>query len=114
METFFASSEYARAVADQAKYVEQVSPLPERAAYTFVYNGQMTLVGQRGSRTAELITKLGATNQLRDDVRGLIVGAVTHNTPTARNGSGAGSPPGLEAHGMKPNIAQILPPFNGN
>jgi hypothetical protein len=72
METFFASDAYAAAVKEQAEYVRQVAPFPERDPYTFVYNGKMTRVGQRGSRTAELITLLGATNQLRDDIANLL------------------------------------------
>ena len=32
----------------------------------------MTLAGRRGSRTAELITALGATNQVRDDIAALM------------------------------------------
>jgi hypothetical protein len=83
MERFFASPEYAAAVQDQARFVQQVSPFPERTAYTFVYDGRMTLAGQRGSRTAELITRLGATNQLRPDIHDLIVGRVAHSMPLA-------------------------------
>jgi EthD domain len=74
MEAFFASDTYAAAVKDQAKYVKQVSAFPERDPYTFVYHGKMTLPGQRGSRTAELITKIGAVNQLQDDILDLMVG----------------------------------------
>ena len=109
MEHFFASGEYAEAVREQARYVKQVSPFPERAAYTFVYNGQMTLAGQRGSRTAELITDLGATNQLRADIHDLVVGAVTYSTPGT---NGNGSKPGTVKPGAKPNLAQIFSPFN--
>jgi hypothetical protein len=83
METFFASQQYADAVKDQARYVTQVCPFPERDPYTFVYNGQMTLTGQRGSRTAELITELGATNQLRADIHDLVVGRIAHSAPIA-------------------------------
>lgn len=72
METFFASDEYAAAVKDQAKYVRQVAPFPERDPYAFVYDGKMTLAGRRGSQTAQLITVLGATNQLRDDIADLL------------------------------------------
>lgn len=68
METFFASKEYAAAVKDQARYVKQLLPLPERSAYTFVYDSKMTLAGQRSSTVAELIADIGATNQLKDDV----------------------------------------------
>ena len=83
MELFFASPEYAAAVREQARYVVQVSPFPERNAYTFVYEGGMTLAGQRGSRTAELITRLGATNQLRADIHDLVVGRIAHSAPIA-------------------------------
>lgn len=72
METFFASAEYAAAVKEQSRFVRQVAPFPERNPYTFVYDGRMTLMGRRGSRTAELITLLGATNQLRDDIADLL------------------------------------------
>ena len=83
MELFFASPEYAAAVREQARYVVQVSPFPERNAYTFVYDGRMTLAGRRGSRTAELITRLGATNQLRADIHDLVVGGIAHSAPIA-------------------------------
>jgi hypothetical protein len=72
MELFFASQNYAAAIKEQAKYIRQVAAFPERDPYAFVYNGKMTLAGRRGSRTAELITALGATNQLRDDIADLL------------------------------------------
>jgi len=72
-EIFFAKdSSYDKATKDHAHYVSQISPFPESAGYTFVYNGKMTLAGQRGSRTAQLITDLGATNQVRDDITKLM------------------------------------------
>lgn len=74
MEHFFASEEYAEAVKDQARYVKQISPFPERTAYTFVYGGEMTLAGQRSSTVAELITGIGATNQLKGDIVALMLG----------------------------------------
>jgi hypothetical protein len=74
METFFASEDYAAAVNEQAKYLKQASPFPEQASYTFVYKGKMTLAGQRGSRTAELISDIGATNQQKDDILDLVIG----------------------------------------
>ena len=74
MEAFFASDAYAAAVTEQAKYLKQVSAFPERDAYTFVYDGKLTLAGQRGSRTAQLITDIGAINQLADDIVDLVVG----------------------------------------
>lgn len=74
METFFASPEYAAAVKDQAQYVKQILPFPERSAYTFVYDGKMTLAGQCSSKVADLILKVGATNQLKEDVVSLMNG----------------------------------------
>ena len=74
MESFFASAEYAAAVADQSKYVKQICVFPERSAYTFVYGGAMTLAGQRSSTVAALITDIGATNQLKDDITALMLG----------------------------------------
>jgi hypothetical protein len=63
------------------------------------------LAGQRGSRTAELITHLGATNQLRADIHDLVVGAVSRNLPAADNRA-----PGTAKTGVKPNLAQIYSP----
>jgi hypothetical protein len=74
METFFASREYAATVENQARFVKQICPFPERSAYTFVYGGAITLAGQRSSTVAELITAIGATNQLRDDIKALMLG----------------------------------------
>ena len=76
LEYFFASNEYKAATKDQAKYVKHISPFPERTAYTFVYDSKMTLAGQRSSTVAELITNIGAVNQLQDDIVELIVGKV--------------------------------------
>jgi hypothetical protein len=74
MESFFASDAYRAATENQAKYIKQISPFPERSAYTFVYNGEMTLAGQRSSTVAELITNIGATNQLKSDITALMLG----------------------------------------
>jgi len=79
METFFASAEYAAATANQEKYVKQICVFPERSAYTFVYNGAMTLAGQRSSTVAALIADIGATNQLRDDITSLMLGRAAHS-----------------------------------
>lgn len=72
MENFFASKEYAKAVKDQTKYVQQINSFPERTAYTFVYDSQITLAGQRSSTVAELIANIGAINQLKEDVVSLM------------------------------------------
>ncbi len=74
METFFQSDAYAAAIKGQATFIQRICPFPERSAYTFVYDGRMTLSGERSSTVAELITNIGATNQLRDDIRALMLG----------------------------------------
>lgn len=73
MESFFASSEYAAAVRDLAKYVKQISPFPERDPYTFVYDGKMTSAGKRSSTVAQLISELGAINQLKANIETLML-----------------------------------------
>ena len=52
----------------------KLAPFPERNVYTFVYDGRMTVAGQRGSRAAEVIDSLGALNQLKDDILDLVLG----------------------------------------
>ncbi len=74
MESFFVSPAYATAIKDQAKYVKQICVFPERSAYTFVYEGALTLAGQRSSTVAGLIAEIGATNQLRADITSLMLG----------------------------------------
>jgi hypothetical protein len=72
MESFFASDEYAAASAGQPSHIKQICPFPERSAYTFVYDGQMTLAGQRSSTVAALIREIGATNQMEEDIMSLM------------------------------------------
>jgi hypothetical protein len=79
LETFLASPGYAAAVKDQAKFVKQICVFPERSAYTFVYNGTMTLAGQRSSTVAALISDIGATNQLKDDITSLMLGTAARS-----------------------------------
>lgn len=74
MEKFFASAEYADTLKDQPKFIRQINVFPERTAYTFVYVSSMTISGMRGSTIAELITNIGATNQLEEDIVSLILG----------------------------------------
>lgn len=82
MESFFASEVYQAAVADQAKYVKHICPFPERDPYTFVYDGAMTLAGQRSSTVADLITRIGAVNQLKSDISSLMLGQATTTQAT--------------------------------
>ena len=75
MEAFFASETHMPPLAGELpKFVQKLAPFPERNVYTFVYDGRMTVAGQRGSRAAEVIDSLGALNQLRDDILDLVLG----------------------------------------
>ncbi|WP_242039603.1 nuclear transport factor 2 family protein [Anabaena sphaerica] len=85
-EKFFASSEYLAAIKDAAKYIKQIKPFPEKTTYTFVYDGQITLAGQRSAKVAELINKIGATNQIQNDIVALMVGSQTHEKGLIHNG----------------------------
>ena len=71
-EKFFSSAEYKAAIQDAAKYIKQIQAFPERTAYTFVYDGKMTLAGQRSSKVASLIENIGASNQLKEDIVSLM------------------------------------------
>jgi alkylhydroperoxidase/carboxymuconolactone decarboxylase family protein YurZ len=86
MDRFFASPQYTAAVKNLPQHVKQMRVFPERSAYTFVYNGRITLAGQRSSSVADLITTVRATNQLRDDVTELML-----KGPSSRSGAD-GSP----------------------
>jgi hypothetical protein len=44
---------------------------PVTGAYTYIRDGVMTTAGLRGSRSAQLIARIGATNQTRRDVTSL-------------------------------------------
>jgi hypothetical protein len=52
--------------------VTHLTPFAVSDVCTFVRDGSLTDAGLRGSRVAELITALAATNQVGDDVRHLI------------------------------------------
>jgi limonene-1,2-epoxide hydrolase/catechol 2,3-dioxygenase-like lactoylglutathione lyase family enzyme len=78
-EKFFSSSEYAGAIQEANYYLQQIRPFPERTAYTFVYDGQMTLAGQRSAKVADLIAQIGAANQLREDITSLMVSGETQS-----------------------------------
>jgi len=83
MEQYFSSDEYKGSNINQADYVKRVNPFPVRNIYTFVYTGEMTLSGQRGSSTASLIENIGAVNQLNQNISRLMIkGAVSDHEET--------------------------------
>ncbi|HUD31545.1 MAG TPA: hypothetical protein VMR43_00815 [Variovorax sp.] len=70
---FHASERFARAVEGLAAHVAHASAFAVSGVYTYVRNKQLTLAGLRGSRSAQLIERIGAVNQVGDDVRGLLL-----------------------------------------
>ena len=72
-ERFFSSEEFTKAFSDGAFMIDMIKPSAERFAATFVRDHQMTLAGQRGSSVSQLITGLGALNQIRDDIHHLML-----------------------------------------
>lgn len=70
--TFYASDRFAQASEDLAADVAHASAFAVSGVYTYVRDRQLTLAGLRGSRPAQLIERIGAVNQVSDDVRGLL------------------------------------------
>lgn len=91
LEIVLSSPEYLEAVKNHAKYVKAVRPFPERTAYTFVYDDEMTLAGQRSSSVAELIANIGATNQIQEDIQSLMLYQQLNSTSTNGNVSSNGN-----------------------
>ncbi|MDJ0843105.1 EthD domain-containing protein [Crocosphaera sp.] len=79
MREFLLSNEYQLAVSNFSQFVKEMAIFPERTAYTFVYDGQMTLAGQRSSSVAELITNIGAINQVQDNIKQLMTPEVSNS-----------------------------------
>jgi ketosteroid isomerase-like protein len=81
---FLESTAYQNLAQESRPYIKHFKPFPERTAYTFVYDGKITLAGQRSSFVANLITRIGASNQIKDDVIALMMGnnaALTKSAP---------------------------------
>ena len=72
-EYFFASAEFVEALSAGSGKIDFIKPSPERFTATFVQDHQMTLAGQRGSSVANLINTIGASNQVRDDIKKLML-----------------------------------------
>jgi hypothetical protein len=65
---FCESVAYRVTVDDQRRYLRSVGAFLVTGVYTYVRDGVITTAGLRGSRTAELIERIGAVNQTRDEV----------------------------------------------
>ncbi|MFM0558054.1 EthD domain-containing protein [Paraburkholderia sediminicola] len=66
--SLFSSPMFKEVVGEQARHVDAIGVYIVTGFYTFVRDGHPTLAGLRGSRPAELITALGAVNQLDERV----------------------------------------------
>jgi hypothetical protein len=65
----FGGAAFKKILSAQAKYIDSIGAYLVSGFYTFVRDGVATPAGIRGSRGAELIDTLGATNQLSSEVR---------------------------------------------
>jgi len=72
-ETVFASQGYREAFTSGKGMIDMIKPCHERFTATFVSHHKMTLAGKRGSSVAQLITDLGALNQVRNDIDSLML-----------------------------------------
>jgi hypothetical protein len=70
---FRESEAYRATIEDQRKHLRSVGAFLVAGIYTYVRDGVITTAGLRGSRTAELVERIGAVNQTRDEVTRLFV-----------------------------------------
>lgn len=71
--SFFASDAFTATADGQRTHIGHATAFAVSGMYTYVRDKRLTLAGLRGSRPAQLIERLGATNQAADDVRHLIL-----------------------------------------
>lgn len=64
-----------------AATVSEIHVQPVPLVYTYVWGGRPTVVGLRGYPAYELITELGAANQLETDLLEWLYGPVVHGSP---------------------------------
>jgi hypothetical protein len=69
---FFETEAFLATQDAQKAHIAHVSAFAVSGVYTYVRDKQLTTAGLRGSRPAQLIERLGANNQVADDVRHLI------------------------------------------
>ena len=72
-ETVFSNSGFLASLASGSDLIDMIKPSEERFTATFVADHKMTLAGARGSSVSQLITGLGALNQIRDDINDLML-----------------------------------------
>jgi hypothetical protein len=64
---------YRETIEEQRRHLRSVGACLVTGIYTYVRDGVITTAGLRGSRTAELIERIGAVNQTRDEVTRLFL-----------------------------------------
>jgi len=69
----YASELFRSTIAEQQAHVAHATAFAVSGVYTFVRDKQLTTAGLRGSRAAQLIERLGAQNQIAEDVRTLLL-----------------------------------------
>jgi len=70
---FFEGDLFRKTLSQQGRYLDAIGAYLVTGFYTFVRDGKPTPAGLRGSRQAELIDAVGATNQLDPAVAGLFL-----------------------------------------
>jgi hypothetical protein len=65
---FFESEVFRATIEEQREHLRSVGAFLVTGVYTYVRDGVLTTAGLRGSRTAELIERMGAVNQTREEV----------------------------------------------
>jgi hypothetical protein len=79
---FWESETYRATLEDQRRHLRSVGVFLVTGVYTYVRDGVITTAGLRGSRTAELIERIGAVNQTRDEVtRRFVQGPASMTSP---------------------------------
>ena len=68
----FESDEFTATLPAQRELAQHITAFPVSGVFTFVRDSSLTTAGLRGSRVAELIRDMAATNQVADDVVGLM------------------------------------------
>lgn len=72
---FFEGKTFQDTLAKQAAHVAKLKAFAVSGVYTYVNDGKLTTAGLRGSRAAELIEYLGATNQITSEVESIFSGS---------------------------------------
>jgi len=70
---FYASEGFASVATGLGDHVAYATAFAVSGVYTYVRDRTLTLAGLRGSRPAQLIEEIGAINQVREDVRHLLL-----------------------------------------